>query len=136
MLGPSRPPIQLGENLVEVGWDPPAPAEDEETTPVLEEADDRPELPPDQPVEDHYAALQAWNEWSRNQGRDPSDLPGPDEAEAEAEAEGPVNLLDDDETPNPAARDRIFGHVWAEAPDRFAPYGQMFSKLRQPKDRD
>jgi hypothetical protein len=28
------------------------------------------------------------------------------------------------------------GHVWAEGPDRFAPYSQLFSRLKPSKETD
>ena len=72
LAGPARPPLRVEENLIEVGWSP-----EDSTEPAIE--DDDPALAPGEPrspaaqagqeaVHDHYAALQAWREWSENQG--------------------------------------------------------------------
>ena len=69
---PSRPPIRLEDGLVEVGWDgdleaeptyADSPTTDQETSLPAEPHSDE-EL-----VEDRYAALQAWTEWTRNRER-------------------------------------------------------------------
>ena len=134
LLGPTRPPIHLGDNLIEVGWEPPAATDqDEGQSPAVEdevEDEDGPEPAMDEPVQDHYAAIQAWNEWARNQERVPASHPSP------ALSDPAPDLFDDDETPNPAAQARLLGNLWAEGPEKFAPYGQLFSRLRQPNDPD
>ena len=73
-LMPSRPPLRIEEGLVEVGWDgdmdvvEPHQADDEDsngpdtTVPGVS-------APNEEVIEDHYAALQARSEWSRNQER-------------------------------------------------------------------
>jgi hypothetical protein len=123
-LIPSDPPWQLDDATIEVGWaeglaDEEAEAEgasaDEgspsEMAAAIRDAVAEPEVEPEpemidespQTIEDHYAALQAWNEWSRNQGRQPA-----------ASASGP------DGSPAPRVR--------AEGQHGFAPYSSLFSR--------
>lgn len=126
VLGPPKPPIRVEDGLIEVGWDPE----------LIELADEvRAEPPAPEPVvegeetiDDHYAALQAWNEWARNQGR------GTPAGAVDAEAD-PIALDTLPETAVPldvpAARS---ADVWVEGQQGFAPYSQLFSKLRQRND--
>jgi type II secretory pathway predicted ATPase ExeA len=143
-MGPIKPPLMVGDGMIEVGWEPsaefhetqqePAPSDFVAPTPDLDGDGDavavvveaevfepveggRPELPPVESVNDHYAALQAWNEWARNQGRAPS--PPRDDPEAAA---API--------PDPPAPTS----VWRDGQQGFAPYGQLFSRLRQIRD--
>ncbi len=75
-LVPARPPIRVEDGLVEVGWEGDLDAE-----PAYEEESARPADRPcpddssfnEELVEDRYAALQAWHEWTRNQGRGDTD---------------------------------------------------------------
>jgi general secretion pathway protein A len=123
-LGTSRPPLHVEEGVVEVGWDPAA-----ETEPVAPIVTDAPPPGPDAvpvAVEDHYAALQAWEEWSRNQGRGAAETarPEPDARPgAAAEEAGPASAV----AAHPNLR--------AEGQQTFAPYSQLFSRLRQSGDR-
>jgi type II secretory pathway predicted ATPase ExeA len=146
-LGPTKPPLMVGDGMIEVGWEPaPEPLETPQepatsrfVAPTPDGDGDRdgdgdavamavavvepvgggrPELPPIESVNDHYAVLQAWNEWARNQGRAPSpqrtDPDAPDPTAAPA-------------SPAPAS-------VWRDGQQGFAPYGQLFSRLRQIRD--
>ena len=140
-LIPARPPIRLEDGLVEVGWEgdleaeltrpepapgvPPAahePAGMAEPTAVAE--------PQEQRVEDRYAALQAWAEWSRNRER-PSPEPQPagafDEVPADEGADQEPALGADSPMASSLASS---GSVRAEPPHDFAPYSQLFSRLR------
>jgi hypothetical protein len=131
-LIPTRPPLRLEEGLVEVGWEGDLEAE---LTP--------PEIPPSEPeivapgeperneelVEDRYAALQAWAEWSVNRER-----PVPAAAEPAAHRIG----TDDGGDPEPPPAEPPQGDsgsvsassIRAEPPQDFAPYSQLFSRLR------
>ena len=68
-LIPSKPPIRVEEGLVEVGWD--GDLETELGQPRLPRTRPRPSSSADDPsfneelIEDRYAALQAWTEWTR-----------------------------------------------------------------------
>lgn len=132
-LIPARPPIRLEEGLVEVGWEGDLEAEsaraeipltEPEIIPPIDRAERDEEV-----VEDRYAALQAWAEWSRNRER-----PGPAAADPavgiasdednglESPRTGPPH--DESDTgPGPAT-------IRAEPPQEFAPYSQLFSRLR------
>ncbi len=125
---PVKPPLRVEEGLIEVGWD----AEDEAETPGEPQgsaefvegfsdgsADD------DEPVEDHYAALQAWGEWARNQGRaDGKETIDADPAE------------DDHDEPLASVRTPIGSEpgLWVEGRQAFGPYSQLFSRLRPLQD--
>jgi hypothetical protein len=82
-------------------------------------------------IDDHYAALQAWNEWSRNQQR----TTAPPQGDA-GMPQDPV--ADSQDTLGAAARAGAQGpgqpSVWVEGEQGFAPYGQLFSRLRQSHD--
>ncbi|HEX8201244.1 MAG TPA: type II secretory pathway protein ExeA, partial [Isosphaeraceae bacterium] len=114
---PSRPPLRVEDGLIEVGWEPQAEPASEplDPDPATEGGDGSPE-----PIDDHYAALQAWNEWAQNQGRHPAP------ASPDAEPAGPNSR------PAPA----LGQYVWAEGQQGFAPYSQLFSRLSRAKDAD
>ena len=121
---PPKPPLRVEDGMIEVGWDaePEISDEDEDDVEMAAEADH-------EPVDDHYAALQAWEEWVKNQGRkgtaaaSPLD-PADDENalladEAEPEDDSPLA-----ETPG----------VWAEGRQGFGPYSQLFSRTKSLKE--
>ena len=132
---PARPPIRLEDGLVEVGWEgdleaeptrPESPAIEGETAGAPFETDPNEEL-----VEDRYAALQAWAEWSRNRERSPlrrsSRRPTPTRTR-------PSRVPIPDHT-RPSGRGRMRApspspSVRAETPHDFAPYSQLFTRLR------
>ena len=104
-LVPSRPPLRVEEGLIEVGWD----SEEPEPEPGMGE----------EPVADHYAALQAWDEWARNQGRSRVPLlPDPIDPE-----------LESDEEPEELPSEHVHA-TRAEAAQEFAPYSQLFSRAK------
>ena len=86
VLGPPKPPLHVEENLIEVGWEPSSElSELDEIEQDVEDIEDvepysptpapRPSMnvePSEETIDDRYAALQAWNEWAKNQGRDPN----------------------------------------------------------------
>jgi general secretion pathway protein A len=127
LLGAAKPPIHEEEGLIEVGWEP-TPLEMNVEPPEAGSANHGSERVPagalEEMVDDHYAALQAWNEWAANQGRKPVVAGGTESvAEDEAKADGTL----------PSG-----GHtqVWAEGPERFGPYSQLFSRMRHSKGQD
>jgi len=148
-VAPVKPPLRMSEGMIEVGWEPlggeadspdnaiePEPSTHEfdgaPTTPSalapLDEIDDEdvePEFAPetdvepaellDERIEDHYTALQAWNEWALTQGQAPRPPADPTTVETGGDADHGVG------------RDG----VWADGQHAFAPYSQLFSRLRQ-----
>ncbi len=123
-LGADRPPLRIEEGLIEVGWagpeleDEPAAAPSPmllpaETETAVEESSEG--AGEDEPVRDHYAALQAWDEWARNQGRQP----------AIAEVSAPPIAPDDD------SQDEDPPLVQSHPSQDFAPYSQLFSRLKR-----
>jgi len=153
-LVPSRPPLRVEEGLIEVGWGGNLEAEaavsaGESIAPLVaalpavgerESAGDEMtleqegELPSEEMIEDHYAALQAWTEWAKNRGRasSPSATPASEQAEpaavskaamAKAKAKDERDTME--ELPAPGLR--------AELQHEHAPYSQLFSRLRQSK---
>ena len=131
-LVPSRPPLRVEEGLIEVGWEGSLEAEsasppgDEPDQPAVESLIDEEDLPSEEMVEDHYAALQAWTEWARNRGRDASrDMAG-DRASSELV---PSSATSADALPV-AEIQRPTG-LRAESQHEHAPYSQLFSRLRQ-----
>ena len=130
---PSKPPLHEEEGLIEVGWDASDLEPSDESLGAAVAGRSLPDtgvaVMTEEPVDDHYAALQAWTEWAKNQGR----------ASAPAPADGLAAVDDDDEGGQSAAEsDRLStnGHpsVWAEGQHGFAPYSQLFSRLRQSRD--
>jgi len=138
-LMPARPPIRLEEGLVEVGWEGDLAAEytgpDEPFSPSPESAAAALPTPIQETVvEDHYATLQAWTERSTNRqrtlteafpraGQFTSAAVEPAEQTASAIAEEPDDSeLQDASTP---------ARIRAEGQHDFAPYSQLFTRLRQ-----
>lgn len=127
-LIPTRPPIRLEDGLVEVGWE--GDMEAEPTRPERDPADhdasptaaDRDE----ELVEDRYAALQAWAEWSRNRGRSAPVAADETEAPEVVEVEPPPTATVDADDPGRADAPT----VRAEPPQDFAPYSPLFGRLR------
>jgi general secretion pathway protein A len=129
-LGADRPPLHVEDGLIEVGWEPDADPADDALS-----AGSGPDSDP-VAVDDHYAALQAWNEWARNQGRESeatavAEPPRDDEMAASEPAEpGPVADEEAMTTPTP----NTYPNLRAEGQQGFAPYGQLFSRLRPARD--
>ncbi|MEO6808112.1 MAG: AAA family ATPase [Isosphaeraceae bacterium] len=124
-LGPARPPIRFEDGLIEVGWESEL---DSEVQPVSVTASTpTPELAAEESINDHYAALQAWNEWAVNQGREPAQPAN----QAKVRTDSP-HVSDSDHS-NP-----LDSHpqIWAEGQQSFAPYSQLFSRMRQSHDPD
>jgi hypothetical protein len=127
LTGPGRPPIRVEENMIEVGWSPddaPSPGEE-----VEEPGVPVPTASGEEAVLDHYAALQAWREWSENQAR--RTQPSPDLSEAGPEDDVEIDEDEANPLPQPQA-DRP--KVWSEGEQAFAPFGQLFSKMAQARE--
>ncbi len=136
-LFPAKPPIRIEEGLVEVGWDGDLTAEytgPEESLPARPESAAAAEPIQETVVEDHYAALQAWTERTMSRQRTlteagpradrlPSTAVEPAELTAPSVADEPDNSELED-APAPAK-------IRVEGQHEFAPYSQLFTRLRQ-----
>jgi type II secretory pathway predicted ATPase ExeA len=158
---PVRPPLQVSDDVVEVGWDEPLDAQndvdpDDDTGPSRssdpETADSAPSeirftqslpaedaTPGEEVIDDRYAALQAWRELeqfqgSRRRGSALEDSPEPgsnalsqrDEADEAVEGESGA-----EDSPATSAG---YPGVRVEEQHGFAPYSQLFSRVRQRRD--
>jgi general secretion pathway protein A len=171
---PFRPPLLVGDGMVEVGWEgglepepepqpkqepaprsEPEPATSRASTPppglgtvdgvphaeagpapltadqTEPELDPGPEVESMETIDDHYTALQAWNEWARNRSRTPAAAPAGPAARLEPAAQTPGEGR---ETPLQAPALSGQPSVRVEGEQGFAPYGQLFSRLRQSRD--
>lgn len=141
ILGTPRPPLREEDGVIEVGWEPNAEPEAAQSSaapasPPVHELEAFAELLPDveteESIDDHYAALRAWSEWAKNQGRaqasaDLSGLPQiTDPSSFENETSGELDAASGSGPASPT--------VWAEGQQGFAPYSQLFSRLRQSRD--
>jgi general secretion pathway protein A len=122
--------------LVEVGWEGDLEAELVRAEDSGKEWDDpgaRVADPNEELVEDRYAALQAWAEWTRNRERSLQ------AGSAAAMPAPPVEPMKDPETtpgagPITAAESSSASpaaSIRSESPHDFAPYSQLFTRLRQ-----
>jgi type II secretory pathway predicted ATPase ExeA len=129
-LLPSRPPLSVEDGVIEVGWDAdsdtdtdenPDPSEPNPLAPSM--ARSRPSAPlgVDVPVADPYAELQAWNEWTANQGRS-ADRP---RTEAWVDPADDDSNEDDLYPPTPHRPDT------EDEDEVFTPYKQLFSRLSE-----
>ena len=128
LIGPEKPPIRVEDNMIEVGWAP-------ENTPSPDGRDEESSSSAaaqggEEAVQDHYAALQAWREWSENQARRISRPPETFEDEPDEEIE--VDDEDEPTTPLPPRVDRPTVRV--EGEQKFAPFGQLFSRMAQARE--
>ena len=126
---PVKPPLRVEEGLIEVGWDSESEPESEVDLRGPEEhfSDDPEDVAEDEePVEDHYAALQAWGEWARNQGRSDARGAGMDPSPSQVD-------LDDLESTVRSPLGDAPG-LWVEGRQAFGPYSQLFSRLRPLQD--
>ena len=126
---PVKPPLRVEEGLIEVGWDAEDEAEGElDPRGFVEPVAGFPEVPSDddEPIEDHYAALQAWGEWARNQGRTDDKATTIDADPSE----------DDGDEPSVSVRSPLGTEpgLWVEGRQAFGPYSQLFSRLRPLQD--
>lgn len=142
MIGTSRPPLRVEEGLIEVGWDPssePDASQIEKAMPLARNGKPSTAGTGEEPIDDRYAAIQAWAEWTRNQERIPESSPPaparppidlrPPVAEREIEPEsGPESDLD------AAPRRPIMVNVRAEGQHEFSPYSNLFSRMRPSRE--
>jgi general secretion pathway protein A len=122
-LVPAKPPLRAEEGMIEVGWEP----EHETSQAVPERVSAKASVgtePAEEVVDDHYAALQAWNEWSQNQGRRPA-------ITATATESGTFADVGDLAVPSALT---TLPQVWADQEQGFAPYSELFSRARQGND--
>jgi hypothetical protein len=82
------------------------------------------ELPSEEMIEDHYAALQAWAEWAKNRGRDVPALPEVATRGDRVASGVPAEPGDEEEAQLPAG-------LRAEPQHDHAPYSQLFTRLQQ-----
>lgn len=124
-LVPAKPPLREEDGLIEVGWDADSDVEvgEESVGTVAVSAIRQTCFPGDEPIDDHYAALQAWEEWSRNQRRG---VPAHHSAESIEPDESAEEFDLDDK---PSELDAL-PDVWADGGQSFGPYGQLFSRLK------
>lgn len=142
-----KPPLEVGDEMIEVGWasgqetdfeselevDPerPIPPHEVETPHHILGGPGDANPPAEERVDDHYAALQAWTEWAQNQDRQPvaaqpDPTPTPYNPEIATHDDGPGDRT---ERSTPVAPG-----VWAEGQQSFAPYSQLFTRLRESRD--
>ena len=141
ILGSSKPPLRIEEGLVEVGWDGDLETEASETEYSTAEAE-RPSADDtslnEELIEDRYAALQAWTEWTKIQekainrggaaeGFTPRVATEPQTARTQTVS------TDADSSPHEPMPASATTGVRAETQHEFAPYSQLFSRLRQSK---
>jgi general secretion pathway protein A len=136
-LMPTRPPIRVEEGLVEVGWDGDSESEAAGSVESMFTRENSPTASTsaeEELIEDRCAALQAWTEWTRNRERpaehrlqsgktDPS--PGGGLTTASDSRGGTP------ETSSNSAPIASSTNLRAESPHDFAPYNQLFTRLRQ-----
>ena len=122
----SKPPLRLEEGMIEVGWEPSSlPEPDAGSVAPVASEDGPTRVEPvtgdaEEAIEDHYAALQAWNEWAQSQGRNAAT--GPAESEA-GRSQTDVELDSRRAETEPAT-------LRAEGQHEYAPYSQLFSRLK------
>ena len=147
MIGSHKPPLLVGDGMVEVGWEGALEAEYEPTAApanvprslVRIETEPEPEVTSDIAVEDEtvetvddpLAALQAWEEWARNRVLTPSAL-AQGAGAAAGRREPAAETAGDPRGSSPGLAGSP--SVWVEGEQGFAPYGQLFSRLRQSRD--
>jgi general secretion pathway protein A len=140
-LDGGKPPIEVGDEMIEVGWqamsaeEPQAEAPDgipvEEKSAALRSATTAlAGGSGEEAVNDHYAALQAWTEWARSQGRESESV----RADVAGAVREPGSLTANEPLPVPPPPNAAGASVWAEGQHDFAPYSQLFSRLRQSRE--
>ena len=139
---PRKPPLHVADDMIEVGWDANAelPAQDDEYEGEAHEGLSSRSEPgngkehSEERINDHYAALQAWTEWAQNQGREPvsSGILAEKIDVAEHDPEG-FDPLPDEES-RWAAPAPVSGELRSESQHTFAPYSQLFSRLKEPRE--
>jgi general secretion pathway protein A len=180
LIGPHRPPLLVGDGMVEVGWEGgpepepasvsvpaavaatatrPMPVPTPAPAPPRTAGGAGPASPPAnidreleetlevagmtgvesvETIDDHYAALQAWNEWAQNRQRTAAAAPAarPRNASSLEHPLDPADSTVNSGAPGETGRAGPQGQpsVWMEGEQSFAPYGQLFARLRQGRD--
>lgn len=141
LIGPSRPPIRMDENMIEVGWSPddlPA-VDDPDESEIHRSVASRPVEATEEAVQDHYAALQAWREWTENQARRLATIEPAGNADRRPASSEIVEIdaTDEDEVEDEGEIDDLaesrLGRLGlrAEGEQKFAPFGQLFTRMAQ-----
>jgi hypothetical protein len=138
-LIPARPPIRLEDGLVEVGWEgdlDSEPAGEEEAATATESPRPCPDDAAfnEELIEDRYAALQAWSEWTRNQGRMASEgaaVPAREIEPSSVEEATEVAVASKPSSASEPSVDMELANLRAESQHDFAPYSQLFTRPRQ-----
>jgi hypothetical protein len=137
-LVPTKPPIRVEEGLVEVGWDGDLETEFSESAETAGATQVRPahDLSSNEElIDDPYAALQAWSEWTGGQEAGRSVAV---ESSAARRSGEPVSVSreqaseETDGAPETSPATAPAG-IRAESQHEFAPYSQLFTRLRQSK---
>ena len=139
-LVPTKPPIRMEDGLVEVGWEGDLETEFPdlaETTTAGESGPVRESSFDEELIDDPYAALQAWSEWTGAQEQSKGQGGAVEGAVARRSAE-PVPFSPEAPTPESVGSLEVAPAtappgVRAEAQHEFAPYSQLFTRLRQSK---
>ena len=136
-LFPSKPPIRAEEGLIEVGWGGDLQSEldgGRDSSPAAASEPDRDSRVRPELVEDRYAALQAWTEWTRNQAGPAAATPAPPlDSDAEDPAEHKPAALGDATTAAETSGPVAGAGLRAEGQHEFAPYSQLFTRFRESK---
>jgi general secretion pathway protein A len=139
VLIPVKPPIRIEEGLVEVGWEGDLAAEyigpEQPFSPSPESAAAATATSIQETVvEDHYAALQAWTEQSTNRQRTRTEA-GARTDQFRSAAVEPAELRAPsiaDEPDDSELQDApTLAKIRTEGQHDFAPYSQLFTRLRQ-----
>jgi general secretion pathway protein A len=136
-LLPSKPPLRVEEGLVEVGWEGSLEADasefaEETEVPPRHLQSEPQQVDPrgEEMIEDHYAALQAWNEWALNRGRS-SDEPMMGAKGSSGSENADLHGAFEEDEPSSQTGARAIPGLRAEPQHEHAPYSQLFSRLRQ-----
>ena len=130
LTGPDRPPLHVEENSIEVGWS----AEDSESS-AFDQNTDADEVDSglpisggaessEQAVHDHYAALQAWREWTSNQEKQVKEVKSDRDLADEIDEAAAIEAADHAEN---ETRER--NSIRSEGQQHFAPFGQLFNRM-------
>ena len=130
LTGSDRPPLFVEENSIEVGWS----AEESESSAYdqISDSDETDRSLPiasgaessEQAVHDHYAALQAWREWTSNQEKQVGPVKSDRDLADEIDEAAAVEAADHAEND---ARER--NSIRSEGHQHFAPFGQLFNRM-------
>jgi AAA domain len=143
LTGPIRPPIQVDDNMIEVGWSPDdlPDSGEAETDPNQSKILLTSTATGEEAVHDQDAARQAWREWSENQARRSPQSTDLDRREASAASESSIDgeEVEEDEDVEEevdalpsALADRT--ELRAEGEQKFAPFTQLFSRMAQVRE--